>query len=90
LITGHTEGNLAGNSNHGGRDIFLAAYDPSGNNLWTHLLGTAVEDASKGAAVDKSDNIFITGYSFGSLGGNVNMGEADIFIAKYDSHGALQ
>jgi len=90
LITGHTEGNLAGNSNNGGRDIFLASYDSSGSNLWTHVLGTAAEDAGRGVAVDKNNNIFITGYSFGELGGNVNMGEADIFIAKYNSHGALQ
>jgi hypothetical protein len=90
FIAGRTEGNLSGNSNSGSTDIFFAAYDPSGNNLWTHLLGTTVEDAGYGVAVDKNNNIFITGYSFGVLGGNVNMGEADIFIAKYDSHGALQ
>jgi hypothetical protein len=88
-ITGHTNGDLDGNTNAGSMDIFIAKYDSSGNKLWTQLLGTSGIDTGQGIAVDSNDNIYITGYTNGDLDGNTYAGGsgADIFIAKYNTTG---
>ena len=53
---------------------------------WTQKLGTEGDDFSNGVAVDKAGNVYITGYTNGSLGGN-NAGNDDTWLAKYDSSG---
>ncbi len=86
-ITGYTTGNLGGQTNAGGEDIFIAKYDSSGNNQWVKLLGTSANDEAWGIAVDASGNVYITGNTSGNLGGQTNAGGEDAFIAKYDSSG---
>ncbi len=86
-VTGCTFGNLDGNTNQGSGDIFLIKYDTSGTRIWTKQLGTTVDDAGLGVAVDPADNIYVTGYTFGNLDGNINQGWYDIFLIKYDTSG---
>jgi len=33
--------------------------------------------------VDSSGNVYVTGYTYGGLDGNTNMGNADIFLVKW-------
>ncbi|MDP7631313.1 MAG: SBBP repeat-containing protein, partial [SAR324 cluster bacterium] len=40
--------------------------------------------------VDSSDNIYVTGYTYGGLDGNTNSGSVDIFLVKYNSSGTKQ
>jgi hypothetical protein len=89
-IIGYTGGNLYGQANAGEGDAFLMKLDSSGTRQWTRLLGTPGEDHAYGVAVDGSGNIYITGYTEGSLDGNTNAGYRDAFLAKYDSSGTKQ
>ena len=81
-ITGFTYGDLDGNTNAGGQDIFVSKYDTNGNRLWTRLLGTSDSEAGESIAVDTKGNAYITGVTSGDLDGNTNAGGGDIFIWK--------
>ena len=87
-VTGWTTGDLNGNTNQGGYDIFITKYDTNGTSLWTKLLGTSAIDEGLGVAVDHSDNIYVTGYTFGNLDGNTNKGGKDVFLAKFNTSGS--
>ena len=87
FISGSTYGDLGG-ANAGESDAFLAKYDSGGNLLWTHQLGRAKWDYNWAVAVDADGNAFISGSTFGNLGG-ANAGWSDAFLAKYDSDGNL-
>ncbi len=89
-ITGETAGNLGGEKNEGGSDIFLAKYDESGTRQWVRLLGTASHDAGCGVATDASGNIYVTGETRGDLGGESHEGYRDVFLARYDGSGTRQ
>ena len=55
---------------------------------WTRQLGTSENDYSYSVALDASGNAFISGRTYGSLGG-ANKGSTDAFLAKYDPAGNL-
>ncbi|NER39279.1 MAG: hypothetical protein F6J93_35910 [Oscillatoria sp. SIO1A7] len=84
-ITGSTKGDLGG-PNQGENDAWVAKYDGEGNQQWVKQLGTDGNDMAWGIATDSSDNIYLTGYTTGSLEGS-NAGGHDAWIAKYDSNG---
>src|SRR5690606_33152621 len=84
-ISGWTGGGLAGSS-VGGEDAFLAKYDSSGALLWTRQLGTSADDRSYGVAVDSAGAVYMSGTTYGALGGP-SAGRSDAFLAKYDSAG---
>ncbi len=87
-ISGLTYGSLGG-PNAGQSDAFVAKYDASGALQWTEQLGTANWDESYGVSADSLGNVYISGLTYGSLGGP-NAGTNDTFLAKYDAAGALQ
>jgi len=87
-ITGTTEGSL-GAPNAGFYDAFVAKYDATRVLLWIRQLGTAQFDASSDVSADGLGNVYISGYTVGSLGGP-NAGSMDAFVAKYDAGGNLQ
>jgi hypothetical protein len=80
-ISGNTYGSLGG-PNAGNDDAFLAKYDSSGNMLWSQQIGTSDSDQSYSVAVDISGNAYISGRTYGSLGG-ANAGNSDAFLIKY-------
>ena len=89
--TGWTRGDLGAPNNLDPNgevtyDIWLAKYDSDGNQQWIEQFGTNDFDWSWDTAVDPDDNIFITGWTLGSLEGS-NAGSYDIWVAKYDSDG---
>jgi hypothetical protein len=81
FISGYTYGSL-GWSNAGNSDAYIAKYGPAGNLLWIQQLGTSDYDWSSSVAVDGSGNVFISGRTYGSLGGT-NAGELDAFLVKF-------
>ena len=89
-MTGYTYGGLDGNTNSGGKDIFLVKYDSSGTKQWTKQLGTSSYEIGFGVSTDSSGNIYVTGNTLGNLDGNTNSGDEDIFLVKYDSSGTKQ
>ena len=86
FISGFTKGSLDG-SNAGGYDAFFSKYNTSGALQWTRQLGTPGDDYSSGVATDSSGNIYISGRTGGSLGGQAYFGGTDAFVSKYDSSG---
>jgi hypothetical protein len=55
---------------------------------WVRQLGKSLNDISAGVATDGEGNVYITGYTSGSLGG-ANEGDYDAFVAKYSTDGTL-
>ena len=89
-VTGHTWGGLDGNTNAGSSDLFVVKYDSGGIKQWTQQLGTSFDDYAQGIITDPSGNVYVTGYTWGGLDGNTNVGSDDLFVVKYDSDGIKQ
>jgi Beta-propeller repeat len=89
-VAGYTTGGLAGNTQAGTTDYFIAKYDALGTRIWIKQLGVASKTSiANGVAVDGSGNSYVAGYTTGGLAGNTQTGNEDYFIAKYDASGAL-
>jgi hypothetical protein len=84
-IGGRTDGSLGGPS-LGSTDAFVSKFDSAGNLLWTSQHGTSATDYGYGVSADGLGNIFLSGYTYGSLGGP-HAGSADAFVSKFDSAG---
>lgn len=69
-------------------DILLASYSPSGAQQWQVNFGSSDgHDFAAGHVLDENNNIYLVGQSMGALAGQVNQGEHDIIVAKYDNSG---
>ncbi|WP_288087035.1 SBBP repeat-containing protein, partial [Microcystis sp. LE19-41.2A] len=88
-VTGSTKGGLPGYSNLGSYDAFVAKYDGNGNQLWLRQFGTSGNDEITGISRDIDNNVYVTGYTTGSLPGNISAGGSDAFVAKYNANGTL-
>lgn len=84
-LIGYTSAALGG-PHIGGVDALIYRYDVAGNIEWSDQFGTTVEDAARGVTLDAAGNIYVTGYTHGSLGAN-NVGGEDAFLRKYDPNG---
>ena len=69
--------------------IFLIKFDSYGNKLWTKLYGAEKNDSGNAVKIDSSGNIYLTGYTEGSLEGNANKGGYDVFLMKLDKDGEI-
>ncbi len=72
-------------------DPFLAKYDAAGSLQWIRQLGTPgygprYDEQGTGVSADGLGNVYITGYTGGSLGGP-HAGLDDAWLAKYDAAG---
>lgn len=87
-----------GNTSQGGKDIILIKYNTSGTKQWSRQYGSSDWDYGRGIAIDNSNNIYVTGYTAGSIDNNTVGKEKsrssdqyyDYFILKYDSNGNKQ
>ncbi len=84
-VCGSTEGSLAG-PNLGNQDAWLARYDGAGNQLWIEQFGTVDDDDLHVAATDGSGGVFVSGDTWGSLGGPA-IASADVWLARYSGTG---
>lgn len=85
---------LMNNEKQSGKNIFLMKFNTNGEVAWAHTLGGKGDDFCTSIKTDKNNNIIITGnYSdelvFDSLLIKTN-GNADIFVAKYDTNGKFK
>jgi hypothetical protein len=87
FVTGYTRGDLGG-PNPGEADAFLSKYDPAGNQLWLRQFGTIGSEGGSAVAADALGNVYVAGFSDGSLDGP-NAGGYDVFVRKYDGSGSL-
>ena len=90
-VAGWTSGVLDGQTPAGSRDAFLSRFDPSGRRLRTWLLGTGGgETACTAVATDADGDVFLTGWTTGSLDGRPRAtGTSDAFVARFDASGGL-
>lgn len=81
----------------GDSDLFFARYDGDGNLVWAKSVGGFFYEEVRGIAVDRLDNVYITG-RYGETvdfdpGPGIseldNAGINDAFFAKYDASGNL-
>lgn len=74
-ITGLTNGNLLGNIITGTRNMFVAKYDSSGNQIWLEMQGITNDTAVLGVGGSGTSIAFDSNgtlYSFGDTNGQVN------------------
>lgn len=92
-LAGYTNGNLNAVTNSGSSDGFLMKLTQDGSTVssvvFTKLIGTSLEDKANAVAVDSSDNIYVSGYTYGNLNSQSNNGGKDAFLVKYDSAGTI-
>ena len=89
-IVGNTNGNLDGQENNGGVDIFLSKFQTNGTKEWTKLIGTSDDDNVSSIEMGSDGSIYILGNSYGDINGQSNNGKSDIFITKLNSNGDLE
>jgi hypothetical protein len=80
--------------NNGFNDVLLCKFDANGNYLWVRSAKGTSEDVATSVAVDKYDNVYLTGLFFSSqivFGSDtlINKGSSDIFVIKYRSDGNI-
>lgn len=76
---------VSGSTVNGSRsEVFTIKYDKDGNMLWSTRSGPAWGGAN---TVDSGGNVYITGYTWGSIDGQPAMDLQQIIIMKYDAHG---
>ena len=82
----------------GGREIFIAKYNPDGGLIWAKKIGGTEDDSANSLRIDANGNLYLIGSFKSSVDFDPNAGTAflnasgldDIFIAKYSSSGVYQ
>jgi hypothetical protein len=86
-ICGATLGTL-GKSSSGMQDAFIMKLDSNGFLIYTNQFGTALHDGCGAITGDNLGNIYVTGPTFGNLGGT-NKGLMDVFVGQFSDKGKL-
>lgn len=87
-IVGRISGTYPGQTSAGGTDVLLLKYDSDGNEVWARQFGTAGIDTGIGVVTDGTD-VYIVGYTEGTLSGETSSGGRDAYIRKYDTDGNI-
>ncbi|MCP4133577.1 MAG: hypothetical protein GY754_21590 [bacterium] len=89
-VAGNSQGDLGGTGHAGKTDMVLIKFTSSGETVWTRQLGTETHDTATGVVIDKDDNIYVAGSSYGDFDGHTNAGTTDyhdVFLIKYTTSG---
>ena len=79
-LAGYTAGDFAGTLN-GDKDFLIARADSDGNLTWRDQLGTSTNDKAAAVAVDPAGNVYVAGFTDGSL--ETPLGKFDGVLTKY-------
>ncbi len=83
---------------NGGYDIFVSKLSPSGDFIWAFNIGGKTSDEGYGIVSDNAGHIYVAGYYADTVDFDpdpnntvnlISVGTYDIFVAKYDTSGAL-
>ena len=80
-VTGSVSGSFAGKTYNGGKDVFLAKYDSSGNRQWYQQWGTSTDNFGYGVKVDGAV-VYVTGPTYEYLSGETGLLVPNIFLSK--------
>lgn len=83
----NSTGTVDGKTNQGDYDGYLLAYSPSGSLRWTAQLASNKTDYISGLTVDGTDTLWVSGYTFGVLPGQMPQGRTDGFVARFSQAG---
>ena len=87
-VIGNATGDFKNQLNQGSQDVYLSKYDSAGNLLWQRLVGSAGTASGYSLALNPSGGVVIAGSTTSHLTTTaVNDGNADSFVAKYDTDG---
>lgn len=87
-IAGNTNGALA-NQNYGKSDAFITKLDSAGNIIWNKQLGTKEDDRIFDLKIDRTGNLYATGYTQGVLT-EKSFGKEDIIVVKLNNVGNIE
>ncbi len=85
-VDGSTTGSLPGFANAGDFDALVRKYDFDGIEVWTRQFGTNLID-HLGGIVLKHGDVYVAGFTHGTLPGQSSAGGRDLVIRKYDPDG---
>ena len=96
-IAGYTDGDLGGQGNQGGQDVFLWRMSAAdGSSLGTTLIGSPERDFAEGLAIGADGSVYVAGRTNGDLGGpnadpstDPSTSTFDYFLAKFSPDGTL-
>ena len=86
-VVGTTAGNLDGQINSSGNDVYLTKFDAAGNEIYTRMLDSAADASGFTVAVDSGDNVIVAGQVSGPLTDIAFGGGYDAFVTKFDTQG---
>ncbi|ATB49637.1 SBBP repeat-containing protein [Corallococcus macrosporus] len=91
FVSGYSLGRFDGTAPQGNYDVVVAKFDTGGNPYWLRQFGSTRSDVALGVAVSPAEDVYVTGYTYGSLDGVTNPGNTvDLFLAKYSVQGERQ
>ena len=73
-VAGHTYGGLDNKSNSGGSDIVTIKYNSSGIKQGVYQSGSSYNDYLTSIAIDQNGYLHGTGYSYGNIDNQTNLG----------------
>ena len=65
------------------------ANTPTVTEVWAQEWGAEGNDIGEGVAIDTDGNIYVTGVTYGKMANNINAGQSDIFLSKFNANGKL-
>lgn len=84
-VAGYTEGAFSGHVSLGGRDVFVACFDPAGDVRWLKQLGGKSSSADLATAItlDKSNTLYMAGETDGQMDeSQTPAGSSDFFVVQ--------
>jgi len=90
IIAGSTDGQLGNTPNVGNHDAYIAKYDTLHNQQWITQFGTPEFDAATHITIDNLNNIYVLGYTDGSIDGLTQTTGTDVFVSKIATSGITQ
>jgi Domain of unknown function (DUF1996) len=86
-VAGSSDGGLRGPAD-GEADSFVAGLDADGGTTWVRDVGGPGEDSATSVAV-RSENVFVAGWTDGTIPGQASAGGRDAYLGRLGSDGTV-
>lgn len=80
-------GNSGGTSSTGRAIAFLRKYDGNGVEVWEREIDVSGENSISNSVVTDTSNVYVAGWTQGTLANQVSAGGTDAFVRKFDPDG---